>query len=132
MAWLHSRNERDEVRIKHFRELSVTANLKMPDAGDFKHLIEYLIELDLCKSSGMGLQPFSFDDLISWQRLTGVRINSFESSTLINLSRLYVNSYNRFDKTNESDPSAILNPLSADVISSQLKTALRSMKVDYG
>lgn len=104
----------------------------MPDAGDFKHLIEYLIELDLCKSSGMGLQPFSFDDLISWQRLTGVRINSFESSTLINLSRLYVNSYNRFDKTNESDPSAILNPLSADVISSQLKTALRSMKVDYG
>ena len=132
MAWLHSRNERDEVRIKHFRELSVTANLKMPDAGDFKHLIEYLIELDLCKSSGMGLQPFSFDDLISWQRLTGVRINSFESSTLINLSRLYVNSYNRFDKTNESDPSAILNPLSADVISSQLKTALRSMKVDNG
>ena len=132
MAWLHSRNERDEVRIKHFRELSVTANLKMPDAGDFKHLIEYLIELDLCKSSGMGLQPFGFDDLISWQRLTGVRINSFESSTLINLSRLYVNSYNRFDKTNESDPSAILNPLSSDVISSQLKTALRSMKVDYG
>ena len=114
MAWLHSRNERDEVRIKHFRELSVTANLKMPDAGDFKHLIEYLIELDLCKSSGMGLQPFSFDDLISWQRLTGVRINSFESSTLINLSRLYVNSYNRFDKTKDRK-STRLNSSHTDI-----------------
>lgn len=104
----------------------------MPEAGDFNHLIDYLSELDICKSSGMGLYPLGFDDLINWQVLTGVRINSFEASSLVKLSRLYVNSYNRFDKTNEIDPSAILNPLASDVISSQLKTALRSMKVDYG
>jgi hypothetical protein len=104
----------------------------MPDIGDFQHLLDYLFELDICKSSGMGLYPIGFDDLTHWQNLTGVIVNSFEASALVRLSRIYVNFYNRFDRTNEDDPSAILNPLSADVISSQLKTALRSMKVDYG
>lgn len=127
---MHSRNENDQVRITHFRELGSTANLKMPDAGDFNHLLDYLFELDICKSTGMGIYPIGFDDLLNWQSLTGVRLNSYESSTLVKLSRHYVNQFNRFDKQNVFDPVAIINPNSQ--VSNQLKTALRSMRVDYG
>lgn len=78
----------------------------------------------------MGLFPLGFDDLINWQRLTGVVLNSWESSALVKLSRHYVTQFNKFDRNNEPDPVAILNPNSQ--VSSQLKNALRSMKVDYG
>lgn len=102
----------------------------MPDAGNFQHLIDYLLELDICKSSGMGLYPLDFGDLINWQSLTGIKLNSYESSSLVKLSRHYVNQFNRFDKNSEPDPVAILNP--NNQVSNQLKNALRSMKVDYG
>jgi hypothetical protein len=102
----------------------------MPDSGNFQHLIDYLFELDICKSNGMGLFPLGFDDLINWQKLTGVVLNSWESSALVKLSRHYVTQFNKFDRKNEPDPVAILNPNSQ--VSSQLKNALRSMRIDYG
>ena len=104
----------------------------MPDAGNFSHLLDYLSEMDYCKTLGMGIVPLSITDINDWAVLTNIRLNTFELLSITQLSRLYVCKYNEFDRTNASDPTGMFYPENKDKVSNSIKNALRSMKVDYG
>ncbi len=58
----------------------------MPNAGAGAYLIEYLFEVGPIQSSGVGATPIEWGELESWQRITGINLQTWEARTLRQLS----------------------------------------------
>jgi len=122
----------DINRYKHFKEIEAPAPLVMPEIGELKHILDYLMELDICFVGAVGgLQPLSFKDVKDWADATCTAINLFEMQSLVKLSRTYASKHSQFDRTNAEDPAVVIKPVDRKELSDNLKSALRSMKVNY-
>lgn len=87
--------------------------------------------MGLCSNKGFNLTGFDFTEIESWERITSVNLSSIERLWLHKLSHVYANSFQRFNNTDIPDPYLIIKPMDKTELSEKLKSALRSMKVNY-
>ena len=78
-------NDQESPRINQYDEI----DNPYPERGG--ELIGYLNELNFGGESSAGKTPLSYTEIVSWMKLTGVKLTSWEASALVNLSTEFVN-----------------------------------------
>lgn len=68
---------------------------QLPDVTLAPYLAQYLIELGIYKSTGMGLAPLDWVDIRAWVELTGTEILPEEARILRELSAVYLSHSNK-------------------------------------
>lgn len=129
---MHSKKKDEEhSRLAVFKAQSLDAPLQMPEIGKFGYLIEYLSELGFCSNRGFNLTGFEFGEIGDWEVLTNLNLKVIERIWMHKLSKIYAASYLRFNNSDQSDPYVVIRPMDRTELSNKLKSALRSMKVNY-
>ena len=65
----------------------------MPIIKNYDYLLVYLQEIGFYQSGGMGIVPISFTEIKAYLDLMGIRLSSFEVSTLRKMSVAYVSQH---------------------------------------
>lgn len=63
---------------------------RLPPPSPFFYLVEWLFELGITESSGMGAQPISWTEIANWSTLSGHVLSPGEAVALRHLSTEYV------------------------------------------
>jgi len=90
-------------RIAQFEKDGV--EVTMPDC-DAMHLVSYLYEIGPTLPNGMGESAITDPVLESWQRNTGISLDSWEARTVVRLSKEYLNESQRATKPEAEAPWA--------------------------
>lgn len=67
----------------------------MPPVKTAPHLLQYGNELGFYKSTGVGMAPIDWSDIMAWCHLTGTELHPEECRILRKLSFAYVSQYNQ-------------------------------------
>lgn len=76
-------------------------NPVFPEVTVCQHLINYLSDIGEAMKGASGLVAISWTELNSWAQVTKTDLSSWESRSMVRLSRIYVSCYYRF-----RDPAA--------------------------
>ena len=119
----HSRIER--LRTDH-KDVDYEPDMPQIDAP---HIIGYLYEIGPTMSTGMGLTPISFEEILAWQSLTGIELDPWETRILRRLSYDYLSESHKAEKADYPAPwqPADLTQETRDAISKKVQNSLRSL-----
>ncbi len=90
--------------------------LVLPDVTVAPYLLQYFFEIGLCKSTGMGLVPVDWVDLLAWVNLTGTDLRPEEVRILHGLSSTYVMQANKSKEQNCPAPYPIIDQQTPDKV----------------
>lgn len=100
LGWLHSRRKNSKSP-----RVETVKNPELPDAGKYSYLLKFLSE---CGPA----QPGSNHATLSWQEIdayaarTNLQLTGWEALMIRKLSRIYVNSFYRYNDTFDACPTA--------------------------
>jgi hypothetical protein len=77
--------------------------LEMPEC-DAAHIVAYLFEIGPTLAGGMGEVPVPESEIESWQRNTGIELQSWEARTVKRLSREYLSESQAATEPNRACP----------------------------
>lgn len=100
--------------------------LEMPEVPGCQNLLENLLEVGISGSSGFGLTPLTWTELLSWTTLTDIYLNSWESVTMINLSRAFTSYHGKFDEKDVPAPH-VVEDFDRNLVSQSIGFRLRSL-----
>lgn len=96
------KNDTDRVsRVEQFEKDGI--DVTMPECVA-AHLVSYLYEIGPTLSGGMGESPISHSEIESWQRNTGVVLDSWQAKTIRRLSSVYLSESHKATKVDAPAP----------------------------
>ena len=133
LAWLNSKSkDAKESRLRQFKAQDENhQSLELPPVERGYYLVEYLTEAGVCMSSGMGLQPLSWQEIEAWQRATALSLTPWEVITLREMSEAYSTEYSASDNELRSPPytpKVEEEDIARKEVSDKLKSIFRGLK----
>lgn len=127
-AWLHSKYpKKKESRLSTITQDNPDSSLlEMPEVNMCQNLLEYLLDIGISGSSGFGLTPLTWTELLSWSTLTGITLTSWESLALMNLSRAFTSYHGKFDEKDVASPH-VVEDFDRNLVSQSIGFRLRSL-----
>lgn len=100
MAWLNTSSTTGEYSVSRYKRMTAgdeSIVIAMPPADTEElYLVKLLNEIGPASSNGMGIQAISYQEIDSWNKLTGIDIESWQATLLHNLSRVYAAAHQEY------------------------------------
>ena len=98
----------------------------MPLVPTAPHLLQYSLEIGLCKSSGMGIAPIDWVDINAWVELTGTAIHPEEARIIRGLSSTFVTQTSKSKK--QDCPAPFFSEETQEAKSDNIKMQMKRFK----
>ena len=119
MGWLHA----TPAKASHPRIASCKDDTPLPDIPDSaQYMAALLFEIGPATQSG----ALTWQELQSYQSLTGKQLSAWEAQTLRNMAICYVNEYNAGREPTR--PAPYVKPMESGQMKQAFKSIARSMK----
>jgi hypothetical protein len=127
LGWFHSVPEKSQQSRAEKIEANGGRPL-MPDILGAEYLVGYWVAAGRCSAGAMGPVPLSASEIVSWQRGTRTELLPFEFSTILEMSRGYVEMLHAGEKPSCNPPFGDpVREFDRETVSKKVSNAFRAL-----
>lgn len=117
MAWLHAtpkppegtkraanQQKNEAPKLSRLDDMKRSGILPAMPANPLPHIVEWLVEMGISESNGMGASPLSWQEISAWCERTGVDLSPWEARLIRALSVEYIGFSRRAEDENCPSP----------------------------